>query len=77
MHALILDQRDFSLAAQRAVARKGFAVMDGSRPEYLGGGKLRLYLQRGYTQEVSEELSVHLLENVQQAAQRWNAAAHT
>jgi len=74
---LILDQRDFSLAAQRAVARKGFAVMDGSRLEYLGGGKLRLYLQRGHTQEVSEELYVHLLENVQRAVQRWDAAAHT
>ena len=61
---LILDQRDFVLADARAKVRQGFSVADGSRLEYLDNGRIRLVLQRGFTQEIDEELYLHLLKSV-------------
>ena len=61
---LILDQRDFVLADARAQDRQGFSVADGSRLEYLDNGKIRLILQRGFTQEIDEVLYLHLLKSV-------------
>ncbi len=61
---LILDQRDFALATARAVAREGFSVADGSRLTYLDNRLIRLFLQRGHTQDVSEALYLSLLEQL-------------
>ncbi|WP_309720392.1 hypothetical protein [Armatimonas sp.] len=62
---LILDQRDFALANQRAERREGFTVADGSHLSYPESGKILLTLHCGRSVEVAEELYRDVLERVQ------------
>ncbi|MBB6052251.1 hypothetical protein [Armatimonas rosea] len=71
---LILDQRDFALAQQRAESREGYTVADGSRLEYLSGGQLRLHLPRGHSHEVPEALYSSLVARLPQEVEKWTAS---
>jgi hypothetical protein len=70
---LILDQRDFALAQQRAESREGYTLADGSRLEYLAAGQVRLHLPHGHTQEVSEALYNDLVTRLPQEVEKWTA----
>lgn len=63
---LILDQRDFARAQQRAERREGFSVTDGSHLVYQESGKILLTLHCKRTVEVSEALYCDLLGRVQE-----------
>jgi transposase-like protein len=71
---LILDQRDFVLAQERATRREGYTVADGSRLEYLAAGQIRLHLQRGHTQEVAEALYRDLVARLPLEVEKWTAS---
>ncbi len=62
---MILNQRDFALAKSRAQSRQGFSLEDDSRLEYQANGTIRLFLQRGHTQDIDEDLYLHLLDSTQ------------
>lgn len=71
---LILDQRDFTRAQQRAERREGYTLGDGSRLEYLAEGWLRLHLPKGHSQDISEALYQDLVRRLPQEVEKWTAS---
>lgn len=65
---LILEQRDFARAIERAENREGFTVEDGSGLSYEADGSLLMHLPHGRTQAISETLYLELLHALHQAA---------
>lgn len=74
-HRLILEQRDFALAAKRAEAREGFTVPDGSGLSYLPDGSLLMHLAHGRTLAISEVFYLEFLYALRDAAK--HARAYT
>jgi hypothetical protein len=70
---LILDQRDFALANQRAERREGFTVADGSQLVYRESGEILMTLHCGRSVTVSEALYREVLERIQKEVEAWTA----
>lgn len=70
-HRIILDQRDFDLARERIRGRTPFTLADGSWIEYGDAGRLVLHLQRGHTQETTDEYYLSVLDASEKAYRTW------